>query len=137
MAQHNIEKYNIFYALLRWYCNILFHRYYKRIETHGYNENVPKEGSIIFAANHQNALIDALAIISTQRRQLVFLARSDIFENPVSNKILTFFKIPDIITNVLNPIHAILVPLSKIDTKEIKFGNQFFFFVSSSNIEFL
>ena len=93
MAQHNIEKYNIFYALLRWYCNILFHRYYKRIETHGYNENVPKEGPIIFAANHQNALIDALAIISTQRRQLVFLARSDIFENTVSNKILTFFKI--------------------------------------------
>jgi 1-acyl-sn-glycerol-3-phosphate acyltransferase len=52
-----------------------------------------KDGSLIFAPNHQNALMDALALLSVSKWQPVFLARADIFKKPTIRKILTFLKI--------------------------------------------
>lgn len=54
---------------------------------------MPFDKSLIFAANHQNSLIDALAVLSSRRWQPVFLARADIFKKSTLNKILTFLKI--------------------------------------------
>ncbi|MCB0799616.1 MAG: 1-acyl-sn-glycerol-3-phosphate acyltransferase, partial [Bacteroidales bacterium] len=48
---------------------------------------------IILAPNHQNALMDAMAVICTLNRQLVFLARADIFRKKVVARILYFLKI--------------------------------------------
>ncbi|MFN2314262.1 MAG: 1-acyl-sn-glycerol-3-phosphate acyltransferase, partial [Bacteroidales bacterium] len=42
--------------------------------------------------NHQNALMDALAVIGTLDRQLIFLARADIFKNKFVARILYTFK---------------------------------------------
>lgn len=55
--------------------------------------NIPEEGPVIFTPNHQNALMDALAIIYSTRRQPVFMARADIFKQEKVKKILTFLKI--------------------------------------------
>lgn len=93
MARHNIEQFDIFYALLKGYVKICFRVFYRKIEVNGYKENVPKDVPIIFASNHQNALIDAFAVLFTTPGHTVYMARSDIFENPTNNKILTFLKI--------------------------------------------
>lgn len=56
-------------------------------------KKVPKEGSIIYAPNHCDALMDPLAVVVMDFKQKVFVARADIFEKPLIRKILTFFKI--------------------------------------------
>lgn len=47
----------------------------------------------MFGANHQNALMDALAVIMTSNYQPVYLARADLFKKPLIARILRFFKI--------------------------------------------
>ncbi len=54
---------------------------------------VPADKAVIFAPNHQNALMDALSIVVSNKQQAVFIARADIFKNPVISRILTFLKI--------------------------------------------
>jgi 1-acyl-sn-glycerol-3-phosphate acyltransferase len=93
MARHNIEQPDFFYLALKNYVRIWFRLFYNRIEVIGYDENIPKNVPIILASNHQNALIDAWAVLFTIPDHAVYLARSDIFENPITNKILTFLKI--------------------------------------------
>ena len=56
-------------------------------------ENVPAKGPVIFAPNHQNALMDALAILLLVDKQPVFMARADIFKKKTVGKILNFLKI--------------------------------------------
>jgi 1-acyl-sn-glycerol-3-phosphate acyltransferase len=87
----HIEKWSLAYHLLKYYVDFCFNFYFPT--TVSGLENIPKDKSIIFAPNHQNALIDALAILRAKTWQPVFLARADIFEKPLFNKILTFLKI--------------------------------------------
>lgn len=58
-------------------------------------ENLPKDGRIIFAPNHRNALMDALAIllITPPEKTTSFLARADIFKNKKAAAFLRFAKI--------------------------------------------
>lgn len=56
-------------------------------------ENIPNDGSFIFAPCHQNAMMDPLAILLTHRRSVVFLCRADIFGNPIARRLLNFLKI--------------------------------------------
>ncbi len=56
-------------------------------------KQVPGKGPVIFAPNHQNALMDALCILLTKNRQPVFVARADIFQKPIIIKILHFLRI--------------------------------------------
>jgi len=67
-------------------------RYYRNTNVIG-EENIPKKGPIIYAANHQNALMDAMAIVTTQNHQTIFVARADIFKKPLIIKILHFMRI--------------------------------------------
>ena len=67
-------------------------RYYRQINVIG-EENIPKKGPIIYATNHQNALMDAMAIVTTQKHQTIFVARADIFKKPFIIKILHFMRI--------------------------------------------
>ena len=55
--------------------------------------NIPKDGHLIFTPNHQNALMDALALLCNIDKQLVFLARSDIFKKKFIASILYFLRI--------------------------------------------
>ena len=57
-------------------------------------KNIPDNTPIVFAANHQNALSDPLAILLNTCLQPVWLARADIFgKSKLINKILKFLKI--------------------------------------------
>jgi len=92
MAKHNIEKYDLFYQLLKNYVD-LWHNYifYRKVLAYG-REHIDFSVPTIFAPNHQNALMDAMAVIGTLDRQLVFLARADIFRKKFVARILYTFK---------------------------------------------
>lgn len=44
-------------------------------------ENIPKKGALLFIPNHQNALVDALLIPTTNKRNTHFLTRAAVFKN--------------------------------------------------------
>lgn len=94
MKLKKVEKWSPGYALLKtwvgfWH-NFIF---YKKIILIN-KDNIPKNAHLMFAINHQNALMDALALIfALKRMQLVFLARSDIFKKSFTARILMFIKI--------------------------------------------
>lgn len=69
----------------------MFKRFYSKYIVVG-KENLPTEGPLIFAPNHRNALMDALAILSItpSHYSTSFLARSDIFKKGIIKKFLTF-----------------------------------------------
>lgn len=89
--REKIEQWSLGYHLLKSYHDFCFKIYFKT--TIIGQDKVPFEKSLIFAANHQNSLIDALAILCSRRCQPVFLARADVFKTPTLKKILTFLKI--------------------------------------------
>lgn len=93
MGKENIEKYSAGYALLKsvsgfWHNNV----FYRKVIISG-RENINPEHHLIFAPNHQNALMDALAVLFTHKGQPVFLARADIFKRKIIASILYFLKI--------------------------------------------
>ena len=93
MGKENIEKYSAGYALLKsvagfWHNNV----FYRKVIVLG-RENINPDDHVIFAPNHQNALMDALAVLFTLKGQLVFLARADIFKKKTMAAILYFLKI--------------------------------------------
>ena len=51
-------------------------------------EHVPKKGAVLFLANHQNALLDALLIATKSGRFSYFLTRASVFKNAIFSKIL-------------------------------------------------
>ncbi len=86
-----MTKWSLAYEILRSIIKPIFRSFYKTIESQG-TSNIPNNKPTIFAANHQNALMDPLSILFTSKQQTVFLTRADIFENPLLLKIFTFFK---------------------------------------------
>jgi 1-acyl-sn-glycerol-3-phosphate acyltransferase len=92
MGKNDIEKYSAGYAVLKavagfWHSNV----FYRKVIVYG-RQNINPESSNIFAPNHQNALMDALAVLFTHKGQPVFLARSDIFRRKIIASILYFLK---------------------------------------------
>jgi 1-acyl-sn-glycerol-3-phosphate acyltransferase len=92
MGKENIEKHSARYALLKsvagfWHNNI----FYRKVIVFG-RDNISPDNSNIFAPNHQNALMDALAVLFTHKGQPIFLARSDIFRRRPIAAFLYFLK---------------------------------------------
>ncbi len=93
MSRENIEKYSKRYALLKyaaglWHNNV----FYRKVIVLG-RENISPDDHLIFAPNHQNALMDALAVLFSTKGQMVFLARADIFRKKFIASLLYFIKI--------------------------------------------
>jgi 1-acyl-sn-glycerol-3-phosphate acyltransferase len=93
MGKENIERYSARYALLKyvagfWHNNV----FYRKVIVLG-RENINPNDPLIFAPNHQNALMDALAVLFTHKGQPIFLARADIFKRKSIAAILYFLKI--------------------------------------------
>lgn len=65
---------------------------YRRFQVEGL-ENIPKDGSVIWAANHTNALMDPLVMLAATPEQKVYVARADIFRKKSAVKWLNFLKI--------------------------------------------
>jgi len=89
--REDIEKPSFFYSLLKPYVDFVTTTYF-RTSIHN-KKNIPKDEIIIYTPNHQNALMDALALLARVDSEPVFLARADIFKKPAIAKILTFLRI--------------------------------------------
>jgi 1-acyl-sn-glycerol-3-phosphate acyltransferase len=87
-----MEEWSKGYALVKILVYYTFWLSHKRIAVIG-KENIPKNKPLIFAPNHQNALMDPLAVLLTNRTQPVWLARADIFRFRWARPILRFLKI--------------------------------------------
>ena len=87
-----IQDNSLLYSLLRPYADLCSWRSYRRFEVHG-QENLPKDGAIIYGINHSNTLMDAMVVLATSHHKKVFMARGDIFANPTIAKILKFTRI--------------------------------------------
>lgn len=91
-AIDRIDRRNlIFYSLYGW-VKLLFNQFYRKVEVHGL-ENIPKDAPVIFAPNHQNALMDALLVLFSSPGDMVFLARADLFRKKLLAKVLNSLKI--------------------------------------------
>jgi len=92
MGIKRIDKKSYIYLFLKYFV-AFWHNYvfYKRIVIQN-REKVPENAHLIFTGNHQNALMDALVFLFGTKRRLVFMARSDIFKNPIIAAFLYFFR---------------------------------------------
>lgn len=50
-------------------------------------ENIPREGGFILAANHIS-LLDAITVTAASTRKMFFMAKSELFHNPLFSKVL-------------------------------------------------
>ncbi len=73
----------IIQQLLRW----LIRCYYPRIEITG-RDYIPKDGPVVFVANHANALIDPVLLGIVTRRPVVFLTKAPLFDIPIFGRFL-------------------------------------------------
>lgn len=91
-ANRGIHKRNFVYYNIYPYVRALFFHYYGKVEING-KENIPRGEPVIFAPNHQNALMDALIVLFSAPGDMVFLARADIFNKRFLSWFLNSLKI--------------------------------------------
>jgi len=91
-ASKAIHRRNLIYQLIYPYTRIFFFQYYGKVEIRG-RENIPRGQPVIFAPNHQQALMDALIVLFAGPEDVVFLARADIFNKPLLAYLLNSLKI--------------------------------------------
>lgn len=77
----------VFYYVMRFYINVGLHFYFRVLRQNG-KENIPKNGAIVFLANHQNAFLDPLLIMRFNNRYTHFLVRGDIFKADFARMVL-------------------------------------------------
>ena len=93
------------YYFLKLYVPLSFRFYFRKIRIKG-RENVPSQGPVIFAPNHQNAFFDALVIGAETSLNPWFLTRASIFGSSFVRALLTsmgmlpIYRIRDGLTNV-------------------------------------
>lgn len=89
-----IARLTLKYRFARCYVMRAFKNFYRPYLVRG-KENIPADSPVIFTANHLNALMDALALLSItpKSRSITFLARADIFKQKTIARFLTFAKI--------------------------------------------
>ena len=87
-----IYKNNLLYRVLLKYVLLAYDFAFSRISIKG-TENIPTDGAVIFAPNHTNAFMDAFTVLKVAKRPVVFVARADVFRNPIAAKVFNFLKI--------------------------------------------
>ncbi len=71
----------IFYFLIKNLLRYYNYVYFRDVHVYG-QENIPKDGGILFSPNHQSALLDPLLIGSLTPNKITSLTRSDVFGGP-------------------------------------------------------
>ena len=82
---------NLYYYPLKLYVLIASFLYFRKLRVTG-RKNIPWRGPVIFAINHQNALLDALLLSVISSRNPHFLTRADVFNNKYIDKFLRGLK---------------------------------------------
>ncbi len=71
---------SLLYRFLKPYVRLSYRAYYNRFAVRN-SHLVPAKGPVIFAINHQNAFMDALAVAISTKRNPWFIARAGIFKS--------------------------------------------------------
>jgi len=87
-----IGQWSLKYYILTFLVKLSYYVYYRKISIIN-KKKLKVDGSVILAPNHQGALMDAFALIFGLRKQIIFLARADIFKKPLVIRILNYMKI--------------------------------------------
>lgn len=87
-----MKSWSVGYEVIRTYVRFAFWLTHKSVVVSG-RQQIPKGKPIIFAANHQNALMDPLAVACTNSFQTVWLARADIFKSKSAQSFLKYIKL--------------------------------------------
>jgi len=82
---------NLYYYPLKLYVFLASYMYFRKLRVVG-RENIPTRGPLIFAINHQNALLDALLLSVISWRNPHFLTRASVFNNKYVDKFLRGLK---------------------------------------------
>ena len=91
MSLPNVGKPSLFYPFVYWTVYLYYTLYYRSFTVIG-RENIPQDKPVIFASNHQNALMDALSLGFAARKKVVFLTRADMFRKKFLARILFFLR---------------------------------------------
>lgn len=91
MPLQNIGSRSTGYSLLKAYVRFAHWIIHGRITVNGI-ENLPSEQPVILAPNHQNALLDPLAVLCFSPYQPVWLTRADVFSSRITRPLLRFLK---------------------------------------------
>lgn len=78
---------DLYYYPLKLYVVISCFLYFRKLRVTGL-KNIPAKGPLIYAINHQNALLDPLVVHSVSWRNPYFLTRADVFRNKIVDKFL-------------------------------------------------
>lgn len=89
MSQYS--KTSLFYRMMRAYSNFVYPKWFSSVTVNG-EGNIPEGQPVIFAPNHQNAFVDAIALLYTSPQPVVFWVRGDLFQNKIADKILRSLK---------------------------------------------
>lgn len=92
MRKKSIQEKSFGYEFVKSIVHFLYPKFYRQIEIRGL-ENIPVDEPLIFAGNHQNGVMDPVAIILNQREPIVYMARADIFQSPLNRVLLRFIKV--------------------------------------------
>lgn len=87
-----IYQYDCLYAGLKPIVDWCTWNSYRKTCIHG-KENIPTDGAVLLSPNHCNTLMDALVVLRTNRKQTVFGARADLFNNAFVAKLMFFVRI--------------------------------------------
>jgi len=70
------------YRLVRGVVRLLLWLFYRRIDVTG-TDRIPRSGPVIVAANHHNAVVDAMLLVAVVPRPLLVLAKAPLFRHPL------------------------------------------------------
>lgn len=82
---------DLYYYPLKLYVVVSCFLYFRKLRVVGI-KNIPSKDPVIYAINHQNALLDALVVHSVSWRNPFFLTRADIFKSGLVDKFLRGIK---------------------------------------------
>lgn len=83
---------HFFYLVLKFYVWATTRFYFHKVRVYG-KENVAGDGPFLFVANHQNAFMDGLLIVTVNTVPVHFLIRADIFKKKFAATILRMLKL--------------------------------------------
>lgn len=70
------------YSVLRWIAGIALHWFYRDIRIMG-ADRIPRNGPVLIAVNHQNALVDSLMVGWLMPRRVTMTAKATLADNPL------------------------------------------------------
>lgn len=90
--KRSLADFNLLYSLLLPVVQYGTRCHYRQVVIRG-QEQLPKRGHYILAPCHQCGMMDPLLVLLAVRRPVVFLARADMFRNPVARFFLSWLRI--------------------------------------------